>query len=46
MGIGLYISANVICQDGGRIWLESEQGKGSTFSFSLPLQGPARENGK
>ncbi len=43
MGIGLSISARVIRQHGGRIWLESEPGKGSTFSFSLPLQEPVRE---
>ena len=36
-GIGLAIARSVVDAHGGRIWAESEVGKGSRFTFSLPL---------
>jgi signal transduction histidine kinase len=38
LGLGLYISSNTITRMGGRIWVNSIEGKGSTFCFSLPLK--------
>jgi signal transduction histidine kinase len=36
-GLGLAISREIIQHFGGRVWVESEPGKGATFSFTIPL---------
>ena len=41
-GLGLSIAKSIVSLHGGEIWVDSELGRGSTFSFTLPL---ARDGG-
>lgn len=43
MGVGLSISRTIIEAHGGRIWAESESGKGTVFSFTLPMSEPGED---
>ena len=36
LGLGLYISSEIVKREGGRMWVNSVEGKGSTFCFALP----------
>jgi PAS domain S-box-containing protein len=40
IGLGLYISRDIIERHGGHVTVESKEGAGSTFGFTLPLEAP------
>ncbi len=43
LGLGLYISAEFVKRHNGSIWVESEEGRGTTISFSLPVENTEAE---
>ncbi|MFC2003316.1 sensor histidine kinase, partial [Chloroflexota bacterium] len=43
MGLGLALSKNLVELHGGKIWMKSQKGKGSTFSFSIPIEASIKE---
>ena len=45
-GLGLYICRELVRRVGGRIWVESKEGEGSTFFVELPLAAQARGRAK
>jgi signal transduction histidine kinase len=43
LGLGLFISSEIVKRHHGEIWVDSEPGKGSTFYFKLPLYQQTQE---
>ncbi|MBC7400435.1 MAG: PAS domain S-box protein [Mucilaginibacter sp.] len=44
LGLGLYISSEIVKREGGKMWVNSVEGKGSDFCFSLPVNNQQTDN--
>jgi signal transduction histidine kinase len=44
LGLGLSLCKSLVELHGGKIWMNSKKGSGTTFTFSIPLKGPATDN--
>ena len=42
-GLGLFITKSIIDEHGGKIWVESEEGRWANFIFTLPVQRPVQD---
>ena len=44
-GVGLTVVRGLVEAHGGRVWVESEEGRGSRFTFTLPVAAPVVRSG-